>query len=75
MSYNLWRSLSRERRPDVFPPILGVNTVKIISTRPDILDKALWRVINRIVILFPQLKKIYQRMNPINGFDYQPPTP
>ena len=44
---------SSERSSNIFPPVLGINAFKVISTRPDIFDKSLGGVIYGVVILLP----------------------
>ena len=40
----------------VLPPVLVVNALEVVATRPDIVERALRNVRARIVVLLPQLR-------------------
>jgi len=48
---------SRRGSPNILPPILGVNSIKIISAWPNILNGTFRRIIHRIVVLFSELPR------------------
>ena len=42
---------------DVCAAKLGVDALKVVSTRPDVLNETLWGILYAVVVLFTELKE------------------
>lgn len=42
---------------DVLPSVFGIDALEVVSTGPDVVDRAFWNIIGRVVVLLPKLRE------------------
>ena len=50
----LWGECLSERLPAVLPPVLGINLLEVISSRPNVVERSSRGILASIVVLLPQ---------------------